>query len=85
MDAGLPPDHPLANLEVAPLAFPVRSPGAVAVDREYDQLHTRRIFEWFEIQSSIDAEARRRSQTMYRRLLRRLRMLRHSAPYRIGR
>jgi Glycosyl transferase family 2 len=82
---GLPPDHPLANLELAPLAFPLRSPGAVAVDREYDQLHTRRIFEWFEAQSSIDAEARRRSQTMHRRVLRRLGMLRHNLHNQIGR
>ena len=82
---GLPPDHPLANLKVEPLAFPLRSPGAVAVDREYDQLHTRRIFEWFEIQSSIDAEARRRSQTMHRRLLRRLGTFQRSVFNPIGR
>ena len=81
---GLPPDHPLANLEVAPLALPLRSPGAVAVDREYDQLHVRRIFEWFEIQSSIEAEARRRSRTMHRRIFRRLGKLRRNVLNRTG-
>jgi hypothetical protein len=82
---GLPPDHPLNNLKVAPLVFPLRSPGAVAADREYDRLHTRRIFEWFEIQSSIAAEARRRSRAMHRQLLRRLGQLRHRVVSRAGR
>ena len=81
---GLPPNHPLANLEVVPLAFPLRSLSAVAADREYDRLHTRRIFEWFEMQSLNDAEARRRSQTMHRRLLQRLEKLRHSVLNRTG-
>jgi Glycosyl transferase family 2 len=74
---GLPPDHPLANLDVAPLESPFRSPPVVAVDREYDELHTRRIFEWFEVQALTDAEARRRSRTIHRRLLRRIGKLQH--------
>ena len=82
---GLPPDHPLANLNSAPLAFPLRSPTAVSVDREYDRLHTRRIFEWFEVQSSIDAERRRRSRTMHRRLSRRVGQLRRRVLSHAGR
>jgi hypothetical protein len=74
---GLPPDHPLANLEVTPLRFPLREPGAVAADRDYDRLHTRQIFEWFEIQTSKDAEARRLSRTLHRRLARQIGKLRY--------
>ena len=82
---GLPPEHPLANLNSAPLAFPLRSPTAVSVDREYDRLHTRRIFEWFEVQLSIDAERRRRSRTMHRRLSRRVGQLRRRVLSHAGR
>jgi hypothetical protein len=81
---GLPPDHPLANLEVAPLVFPLRSPGTVVVDREYDRLHTRRIFEWFEIQASTDADAHRRSRTLHQRLSQRVGDLRHRVLKRTG-
>ena len=61
---GLPPDHPLASLEVEPLGFPLRSPDAVAADREYDRFHTQRLFEWFQLQDSANAPARLRSRTM---------------------
>jgi hypothetical protein len=77
---GLPPEHPLARTAVAPLEPPYRPPDAVAVDREYDRLHVRRIFEWWEIQAAKQAEARRRSQAIHRRFLRGLR--RASSPMR---
>jgi hypothetical protein len=43
-DRGLPPDHPLASMPTTPLQLPLRSPGLVAPDDEYDSLHVRRIF-----------------------------------------
>ncbi len=62
---GLPPEHPLANLAVGSLAFPLRPPRALRVDREYDRLHMRRIFEWWE-QGAPGAHVARRP--FYRRV-----------------
>jgi hypothetical protein len=44
---GLPPAHPLANLRTFPMAFPLRFHSSVSVDRRYDALHVRRIYEWY--------------------------------------
>jgi len=41
----IPPTHPLANMPTSPMAFPLRHPSAVAVDRLYDLQHVRRIGE----------------------------------------
>ena len=43
----LPPTHPVANLPTSPMAFPLRHPRTVAVDRAYDRQHVRRIVEGF--------------------------------------
>ena len=39
----LPPTHHLANMPTSPMAFPLRHPRTVAVDREYDRLHVQRL------------------------------------------
>lgn len=70
---GLPPEHPLATLRGTRMAFPLRHPDDVTPDRRYDLLHVRRIFEWWDAQALSQAEARRRSQAVPRRLARRLR------------
>jgi hypothetical protein len=44
---GLPPAHPLANLPIGQMSFPLRPPPSVAVDRPYDKQHVRRIYEWY--------------------------------------
>src|SRR5688572_12395671 len=43
----LPPTHALANMPTTPMAFPLRHPREVAVDREYDRQHVRRIVDGF--------------------------------------
>jgi hypothetical protein len=43
---GIPPDHPLANLERHQLAAPYVG-GDVEADREYDRLHVGRIRDWW--------------------------------------
>jgi hypothetical protein len=43
----LPPTHLLANLPTSSLAFPLRHPTAVAVDRAYDLRHVRGIVNGF--------------------------------------
>ena len=43
----IPPTHPVANLPTSPIAFPLRHPRTVAVDRRYDRQHVRRIVEGF--------------------------------------
>lgn len=45
--SSLPPTHPLADLPTSPMAFPLRHPRTVAVDRAYDRQHIRRIVEGF--------------------------------------
>ena len=72
---GLPPDHPLARLEVGELGFPLRPPESVAADRRYDRLHVERIFEWWEAQAQKEAEARRRGRALHRRVVRKLRRI----------
>jgi len=69
---GLPLDHPLATIPVAPMRFPLQEPAAVAVDREYDKLHIRRIFEWWEHQSELREQSRLRSRSAHRRVARKL-------------
>jgi hypothetical protein len=39
----IPPTHLIANLPTSPMAFPLRHPRTVAVDRAYDRQHVRRI------------------------------------------
>jgi hypothetical protein len=41
----IPPTHPIANMPTRPMAFPLRHPRAVAVDRRHDLQHVRRIVE----------------------------------------
>jgi hypothetical protein len=43
----IPATHPLANMPTSPMAFPLRHPQAVAVDRRYDLQHVRRIVEGY--------------------------------------
>ena len=45
--SSLPPTHLLANMSTSPIAFPLRHPGTVAVDRMYDLKHVRRIGEGY--------------------------------------
>jgi len=39
----LPATHPIANMPTSPMTFPLRHPRAVAVDRQYDVQHVRRL------------------------------------------
>jgi hypothetical protein len=43
----IPASHPIANMPTSPMAFPLRHPSAVAVDRAYDRNYVRRIVEGY--------------------------------------
>lgn len=81
---GLPPTHPLANLAVSSMSFPLRPPEAVAADRDYDRLHIRRIFDWWEQQGLTVAQARQ-PRPVHRRVAGRLRKVPRRLLDRIGR
>ena len=66
---GLPPAHPLARLPMGTLPPPLRHPGEVAPDREYDRRHLRRIIDWWEEQAHRTRAAR---PSLARRVARRL-------------
>lgn len=70
---GLPAEHPLANLPVSPVSFPLVEPPAVAVDRAYDEQHVRRQVEWWDLQARRREQERVRSRSMHRRVARKLR------------
>jgi hypothetical protein len=70
---GLPPDHPLAQLEAGRMEFPLRPPDTVAPDRTYDRLHVGRTFDWWDAQARKEAEMRRRARALHRRVAGRLR------------
>ena len=67
---GLPPAHPLANLRISPMPFPLRFQPTVTVDRAYDRLHVRRIADWWDQQAQIATASRARSGAMHRRIIR---------------
>jgi hypothetical protein len=52
-----PTTHPLANMPTTPMAFPLRHPRAVAVDRAYDLQHVRRIVDGFSYSRARVGEA----------------------------
>jgi hypothetical protein len=64
---GNPPDHPLSNLRISPMSFPLRPPSCIGVDREYDRLHVRRIYKWWDLQRQAPSRA------LHQRLARKLR------------
>lgn len=54
---GIPPDHPLANLQRESITAPYADT-EVEADHEYDNLHVRRIRDWW-LQSGTAAESQR--------------------------
>lgn len=69
---GLPPEHPLSNLPVRPLSTPYLEPPQVAPDSEYDELHVRRIFDWWNVQAQQQNQMNLDSRRLRRRISRRL-------------
>lgn len=77
----LPPTHAIANLPTAPMSFPIRLRASVAVDREYDRRHIRRLIEgWYsspaageeEMSNEHGVQSRRMYEVMVRTIGRRL-------------
>lgn len=81
---GIPPAHPLANLQISPMPFPLRFQDVITADRAYDRLHVRQIVDWWGGQSQVASESHVGSGAMHRRIARRLRRFPRRMLKRIG-
>jgi hypothetical protein len=70
---GLPPEHPLSNLQARQMSFPLCPPPVVTADRPYDRLHVGATFDWWAARSRREDEAERRARALHRRVAGRIR------------